>query len=306
MIGIIANNLRWYLGRVFVLYLVALAAVYFFLDYKAAKFHAYGATLSRLQPPYDYLTGYMDGKLAYERRQLLAYRLFFTRLVEVLPDRADGHAMLGYCQYQLGETDAALASFRKAADTVAPFMWFNYAAGYQYYLKKDYPMAVEYLSKAISANPEVVFKFIAASKPYLDAIATISDFQETFANRVKGGMKDSYKLLVLSYYHSQQYEPLLAAARSAIVQNLDDDGFFHYYLGVGAYYAGQFEVSIVHLQKSISMNPDASENYYYLGLGLKAMDKENLAVAAIQKAQELERSKGMRFSDLRNIRLRIM
>lgn len=302
-----ANSImKFFLSRVLVLYLVAFGVTYFFLDHKAAKWHSYGATLSRLQPPYDYLTRYMDGKAPYDRKQLLAYRLFFSQLIKVMPDRADAHAMLGFCQNELGETNAALESFTKAADAVPPFLWFNYAAGYQFYLKKDYPKAVEYLGRAVTGNPEVVFKFITASKPYLDAIATMPDFQESFARRVRGGIRDSYKLLVLSYFHTQQFGALIAAARSAVEQKLDDDGFFHYYLGVGAYYAGQFETSAVYLQKSISMDPDAAEVYYYLGLNLKALGQEALAGAALLKAKELDITKGTKFTELKNIRLRIL
>lgn len=66
-------------SRVWLLYLLAVLTVYFFLDHKEAKWHAYGATLSRLQPPYDYLTSYTDGKVSYDRKELLAYRLFFSQ-----------------------------------------------------------------------------------------------------------------------------------------------------------------------------------------------------------------------------------
>lgn len=298
--------LKFVLSRAVILYLAAFGITYFFLDHKTAKLDSYGATLSRLQPPYDYLTKYIDGKVPYSQKDLRAYRLFFSQLVKVLPDRADGFAMLGFCQYELGDTDAAVVSFKKAADAVPPFLWFNYAAGYAYVQKKDYPRAISYLGRAILSNFELVFKFIAASKPYLDAVATIPDFQKDFSQRVRGGLRDSYKLLIISYFHTQQFESLIAAAQTALGLGLDDDGFFLYYLGVGAYHIKQYEASISYLQKSAQKTPDAAEIYQYISLNLKAMGQDPLAASALEKSKELENLKGRVFSDLRNIRLRIL
>src|SRR6185503_5946683 len=88
--------MKYVFSRVVILYLTAFAVAYFFLDHKAAKGHAYGATLSRLQPAYDYLTQYSDGKAPYDRKKLAAYRLFFSHLVDIMPGRFDGYAMLGF------------------------------------------------------------------------------------------------------------------------------------------------------------------------------------------------------------------
>jgi tetratricopeptide (TPR) repeat protein len=119
-------------------------------------------------------------------------------------------------------------------------------------------------------------------------------------------MKDSYKMLVLSYFHLQQFDRLIASAQMAVNQKLDDDGFFLYYLGVHAYYAKQYEPAVLYLQQSVQKSPDAAEAYYYLAMTLKAMGREPVAVAALQKAQVLENSRGTSFTDLRNVRLKIL
>ncbi len=292
-------------SRVWALYLAAFLVTYFLLDHKNAKGHAYGATLSRLQPPYDYLTRYADGQVSYDRKELLAYRLFFSQLVRVLPDRADGWAMLGFCQHELGDSASAVISFKKAADAVPPFLWFNYNLGYVYFERKDYAHAAEYLSRAVNSNPELIFKYMTASKPYLDAIATVPNFQNNFFNRIRIGLRDSYKMLVLCYFHGQQLDALVASAQAAVNEKLDDDGFFHYYLGVAAFLAKQYQPAVVYLQQSIQVNPQAAEPYYYLALSLKELGKESIAAAAIQKAQEIESSRGSSFTDLKNVRLRI-
>lgn len=302
----ILNFLKNIFSRVIVLYLAVFMLSYFFLNHKEAKSHSYAGTLSRLQPPYDYLTQYSDGKVPYDRKELLAYRLFFSQLVSVLPGRADGYAMLGYCQYELGETKEAVESLKKAADAVPPFLWFNYNLAYLYFQMKDYEKAAEYLNHAVTSNEEVIFKFISKSKPYLDAIATIPNFKENFSVRVKNGQRDSYKMLVLTYFHLQQFDKMIGAAQMAVNQKLDDDGFFLYYLGVGAHMAKQYEPAIMYLQESLAKSPDAPEPYYYLALNLRALGREPFAVVALQKAQSLKDSKGTRFTELKNVRLRLL
>jgi cytochrome c-type biogenesis protein CcmH/NrfG len=63
---------------------------------------------------------------------------------------------------------------------------------------------------------------------------------------------------------------------------------------------------LAYLQQSIHENPNAAEAYFFLGLDLKALGKDQLAVAALQKAKELENLRGTSFADLKNIRLRIL
>lgn len=239
-------------------------------------------------------------------KELLAYRLFFSQLVRVLPERPDGMAMLGYCQYELGEHQAALLSFKKAADAVPPFLWFNYDLGFVYFQQKDYAHAAEILkNKAINSDPELIFKYMATSKPYLDAIATVPGFKDSFLTRVRSGMRDSFKMLILSYYQTHQFEPLVRTAQAAINQKLDDDGFFHYYLGVAAYMAGQFEPAVLYLQQSIQINPGAADAYFSMAMSLKALGKEPMADAVLAKGQFLGAQRGASFAELKNVRLRI-
>ncbi|MBL8013031.1 MAG: hypothetical protein JNN05_04210 [Candidatus Omnitrophica bacterium] len=290
--------------RVWILYAFALAVIFLFLDHKTARFHSYGATLSRLQPSYEYLTKYNDGKAAYDRQELLAYRLFFSRLVSILPQRSDGYALLGYCQHELGDTQAAIASLKKSADAVPPFLWFNYNLGYMYFEVKDYSHAIEYLNKAVQGNSEIAFKYMKTSKLYLDAIATISGFPEQFPSRVRNGLRDSYKLLVLSYFYSKQSQEMVGAAQMAINLKLDDDGFFHYYLGIIAYYSGQLEASVMYFQKAIALDSQAADNYHFLALALKDLGRQDLAMAVMKQSQQYSQTKGSDYGQLKNIRLK--
>lgn len=303
--GIILNVFRYLSGRVVILYVAAFVFTFFFLSHQDAKQHAQLGAISRLQPRYYYLRGFSDGKVPFDRKELKSYRLFFTQLLEVLPDRPDGYGMLGFCHYHLGDTDKAVAAYTKAADAVPSFLWFNYNLGLLHFQKKDYEQAVKYLERAVVSDPQVIFRFIASSKVYLDAVAVVPDFQAEYPERLRTSWRDSYKILVLSYFYLQQYDRMFAAADLAANQKLDDDGFFYYYLGVGAYYAGQLDKAIAFLQQALHKNPDAAENYYYLALTLKAMNKEDMAAAALNKAQDVGRTKGASYSDLKGIRLRI-
>ena len=305
MIKKLRDILTFLAQTMIVVYLAAFFLSLYFVNYKESRWHAQAGTLSRLQPPYDYLTKFAEGKAPFERTQFLAYRLFFTQLLTVLRDRPDGYGMLGFCEYHLGNTGKAIEAYQKAVERAPYFIWFNYDLGLIYYQKQDYDQASKYLSEAVRGNAELVLKFMLASKVYLDAIATVPGFQQQFPERFKSGYRDSYKMLVLSYFKLKRFTELIVIADVAVNQKLDDDGFFYYYLGVGAFSAGQFERAALYLRETLEKNPQSAEAYYYLALTFKALDKEELAVSALQKAEILGQVKGASYESIKNLRLRI-
>jgi Tfp pilus assembly protein PilF len=288
-----------------VVYLATFLVSLLVLNYKESRWHAQAGTLSRLQPPYDYLTKFAEGKVPFDRKQLLAYRLFFSQLLTVLRDRPDGYGMLGFCEYHLGNTDKSVEAYKKAIERAPYFIWFHYNLGLIHYQKQDYEKAVDYLSEAVRSNAEVVLRFMLASKVYLDAMATVPNFQQQFPQRLKDGYRDSYKMLVLSYFKLKRFNELVVIADVAVNQKLDDDGFFYYYLGVGAFQAQQFERAALYLREVLEKNPQSAEAYYYLALSFKALDKEDMAVSALQKAEILGQAKGPSYETIKNLRLRI-
>jgi len=276
-----------------------------FLNLKDIGWHADAATLSRLQPPYDYLNHFAAGKAPFDRKQLQNYRLFFRQLLHILSDRPDGDGMLGFCEYSLGNSDKAIASYKKASDGAPYFIWFNYNLGILYFQKHDYEQAAKYLNRAVRSNPDVVLKFVLASKLYMDAITTSPDLNQHLAENLNAGYRDSYKMLVLSYFHLKRYNELIVMADVAVNQKLDDDGFFYYYLGVGAFFSQQFERAALYFREALNRNPQSPESYYYLALTLKALNKEDLAVPALQKAEILAQAKGPSYETIKNLRLKM-
>jgi tetratricopeptide (TPR) repeat protein len=285
-------------------YAVTAVFVLLFLEHRTSVWHANAAALSRLQPAYRDLVLASDGKIVLERRQLQAYRLFFDRLLNVLGERPDAFAMRGFCEYYLGQTDQAIRDYEKAVQNASYFIWFDYNLGLLYFQKQDYDRAAKYLSQAIRSNPETAAKFMLASKLYMDAIVSIPGLDPE--ERLVSGLRDSYKMLVLSYYHLKRFTELIVIADVAVNQKLDDDGFFYYYLGVGAYASDQFERAALYLREAIKRNPQSAEAYYYLALTLKALGKEELAVPALQKAEIFGHAKGSSYETLRHLRLRIL
>jgi tetratricopeptide (TPR) repeat protein len=286
-------------------YLAAVGLGLLFVDYKEVRWHSHAATLSRLQPPYGYLTQFADGKVPFDRKQLQTYRLFFSQLLRVLLPRPDGYGMLAFCEYHLGNTANAIENYKKAVEYAPYFIWFNYDLGVIYFQKHDYEQAAKYLSEAVRSNADVVLRFMLASKVYMDAITSVPGLDQKLAARLNSGYRDSYKMLVLSYYKLKRFNELIVIADVAVNQKLDDDGFFYYYLGVGAFYSEQFERAALYFREALTKNPQSPEAYYYLALTLKALNKEELAVPALQKAEVLGQAKGPSYETIKNLRLRI-
>ncbi len=303
------NNLRVvlkYLAHtMLVLYVAAFVLSSPFIRFKQSRWHAQAATLSRLQPPYEYLTQFARGNAPFDRKQLLYYRLFFTQLRSTLKDRPDAYGMLAFCEYHLGNTDKAIAAYKKAAERVPYFTWFNYNLAVIHFQRKDYVQAAKYASATARGNPDLVLRFMLTAKVYLDAMASVPNFEKDFSIRLKKSFQNSYKIMVLSYFKLGRFSEMVVLADIAVNQKLDDDGFFYYYLGMGAFQGKQYERAALYLREALARNPQSSEAYYFLALTLKAMGREDMAVPALQKAEIFNRTKGPSYQDIKHLSVQI-
>jgi tetratricopeptide (TPR) repeat protein len=305
MIGKLKPVLKYLSQTMLGVYLVTFAAGALLSHQKHLLWHANAAALSRLQPPYEYLVRFADGQAPFDRKKLEGHRLFFFQLLNVLWDRPDAHGMLAFCEYHLGNNDRAIAEYKRALLKAPYFIWFNYNLGILYYQKKDYTNAAKYFNEAVRSEADVVLRFIMASKLYMDALTSVPGFNQTLAERLSEGYRDSYKMLVLSYFHQKRFNELIVMADVAVNQKLDDDGFFYYYLGVGAFNSQQLERAALYFREVLTKNPQSAEAYYYLALTLKAMGREELAVPALQKAEILGQAKGPSYEAVKNLRIRL-
>ena len=63
-----------------------------------------------------------------------------------------------------------------------------------------------------------------------------------------------------------------------------------YYLGLTAYYAKRYQEALEYLNRSLVLNPRTPWTWYFKALSLKALERDQDAVAALEKAIALYKS----------------
>ncbi|OGX27602.1 MAG: hypothetical protein A2787_02630 [Omnitrophica WOR_2 bacterium RIFCSPHIGHO2_01_FULL_48_9] len=129
---------------------------------------------------------------------LTPYADYYARVVEYIPQRADGYAMLGFCYYYEGQGAKAAVLYQKAIQLNPDFFWAFYNLGVIYFNQGEYAKANMLFKKALSLKPEATFKFIFSSKIYQDILRMTALSPGIIERNFKAGYANCYKLLQLS------------------------------------------------------------------------------------------------------------
>jgi len=73
-------------------------------------------------------------------------------------------------------------------------------------------------------------------------------------------------------------------ADQALADKLDDDGFFSYYKGYGAFHLGKYVEAVSWYRGSISKNPYNAVVYKDLARGFEKLNQEDFANLALRQA----------------------
>jgi len=302
----IGRFLLWLGSRVAVIYLAVFLAFYFFLDISPAVRTAQLRVLNRVIPTSGkYLIDLMDRKAEFDKDRMAEHLLYFQKVVEFLPQRADSHAMLGFCYFYAGQTKKALAGYERSVELNPAFFWSDYNLGLLYFKEGRYQQAVEPLHLALSTNPEVTLAIFYSSKVYGDIIQEENIPQGEVLRRLQEGYADARRLLVLSYYALGEYQKMFEEAARAIQLQQDRDGFFHYYAGLAAYHTQDHRSTVLFLDQFLKRNPGHKEALYHMAMAVRAMGQPALADNFMKRHAAAGESEGLLEQAREGLRVRI-
>lgn len=160
------------------------------------KAKAKAITLNHLKPSFDDFVAYRvnHGRADISRN----YTIYYERLVEYMPQRPEAYALLGFCYYQTGKSQEAIASFISAMKLNPDFFWTPYNLGVIYFRQGRYQEAATMLRRAIALKPQVTLKTIFSSRIYGEIIRSVKDFDYAIEKNLQAGYRDAYRLLKLS------------------------------------------------------------------------------------------------------------
>lgn len=243
---------------------------------------------NKLNPiPVQYLFDVAEGIQIRDQMQLEQYNAYYGNIIAETPGAADALGMLGHCSYSLGKMEIAVTAFQRAVQMEPRFFWFYHNLGAIYFKNGDYPKAVAILRAGLKVKPEDTLKFLFSSKAYLPLVMRFWKTPALLETRLQEGYRNSYKLLLLSYFSLGDFQNAIETAVEAMTRGGDQEDFFYDYAGRAAYQLHDYGRALSFLQQAVGKNAKNAEAFYYLGLSLKALGKNEIAAQALQQAKQL-------------------
>ncbi len=156
--------------------------------------------LNHIMPrSFDYLVKTFQAKEAFDERKLKSYLYYYQKVAEYMPERADAIGMTGFCLYQLGKKEKAIAAYQRALKVNPYFFWFYYNLGVMYLEQGQMSKAKDMFNQAKDQQPARTLFFIKNSRRiYLLLIMKrMKEGQQELMQQLKEDYRKSYILTQL-------------------------------------------------------------------------------------------------------------
>lgn len=263
------------LSRTITLYLIGFLLIITIFEGQKVFKRARMKALNRIRPAsFDYLLDVVEKGHLVDKEKLGEFRFYYKKVTHYLPNIAEAYGMLGFCYYYLGDDKKAISAYKKAISLEPNFLAFHYNLGVIYFRKKDYESAVESLKKAVETNLKKYLDFVSSSRIYFTFLGDAQHVNRMLKLRARDTFLNSYKLLVLSNYHLNNFPELVRYSKEAIRLSFPEPEFFFYSLGRISYKFGKYKDASEFFQIALKREPKNADIAHYLGLSLKALGKE--------------------------------
>lgn len=285
--------LKLILTRTFVFYLACFILTGLVLDYHKLTENAVPQTMSRLTPPMDYFSEFVDKEGKYDRFKLMNCVNYHQAVADFFVfQKAEAYGMLGFCYDRSGQRSQAISSYRQAIALNPDYFWPYYDLGVIYYSQAQYAKAEEYFRQAIEQSPVKSLLLLSRSKVYNDVRLSKKDGEYDFLEGLKQGRAKAYILLMDSLSKTGAYDDLLKTALYGLKEGLDTQGIFYYYVGLAAFYQKSYNQAVEFFQMALQKDPDNADALMYMGMCLHIANKEEMAQDLMRKAALLHAEEG--------------
>jgi len=288
MIISLLKFLKFLVTRSAFLYLIFFLLIWKTLDYQQLINNAVPQTLSRLTPPIDYFSEFVDRQNQYDHFKLMNCINYHKAVAHFFSfQKSEAYGMLGFCYERLGEESLAINSYQQAITINPDYFWPYYNLGVIYYDKSQYSKAQDYFVEALQQVPVKTIFFLTRSKVYNDVKLSMINGSYDFLLSLKKGRREAYELLMESLYKTGSYAQLAKVSVAGLSEGLGDEDVFNYYAGLGSFYEKNLPDAVFFLKAAISKNPNNPDAYYFLGQCLRMAGKDEMAGLLLAKAAGL-------------------
>jgi len=281
-------------NRVVFLYLM-IFLVAFAITNKHNLFVSSAMPVNRMSPhPMDYLFQLSNDIKRYDSLKVEERVLYYKKLVQIFPNRADVRGTLAFCYFHLGEIDKAIASYEKAIELQGDFFWFYYNLGVIYFRQGDYDKASVFLNKASVTDPLRDFDIIYRNKVFQDIKenlhGTLPDPSAEMRKNYLKAKYDSLKIVLLARYNTGDYEKVLGHVRRELEYKgitKKNEAFYSYYGGLAALKLNKNRKATALFRKFLAHEPGNAKALSHLSEALKGLGYEEKAKEMLKQSLEI-------------------
>jgi len=242
--------------RAFIFYLVCFLLVWRILNYHQLIENAIPQTMSRLTPPINYFTEFVDRQDNYNRFSLMNCIYYHKAVAHYFPyQKAEAYGMLGFCYERSGQSAQAIDYYKQAIALNPDYFWPYYDLGVIYYNQTQYSKAADYFLQAVEQNPVKTIVLLSRSKVYSDVKSGPYDFVQG----IKQGRQQAYVLLMDSLFKSGAYEQVSKVAVEGLKEGLGMEDVFYYYLAMCLHLAGKDDMAGALMVKVRQLHPQGDD-----------------------------------------------
>ena len=304
MPSILMKTIKWLLSRVWVIYVVVFIFCLSCIDLKNMDLRVKLRHLNSAIPDFSDMITFSKYPGQVQSIDWAPYKDYFELILRFMPDDVVGQQLLGFTDYYLGQQDRSIELFKKSSLVHGQDLFFSdYNLGVIYYKKGMWAPAADYLLKAVAANPQLSFLITQNATVYKQIFASPA-FRYSLSGSMAEAQSDAYILLLSSMYSLGQYDKMLLIATNAIARSdLRHKDAFYYYAGLGFLGMRQLERSYMFFQKSLSLQKNNPDVYFYIADIYQKTGQGAQARNFLQASYALHQKNDQRFPYDKNVNL---
>ncbi|MBF0571895.1 MAG: hypothetical protein HQL12_08520 [Candidatus Omnitrophica bacterium] len=277
MYKLMVNTIQWLAGRVAVIYIIVFLFCFTCIDLKTLDMRIKVRHLNSSIPDFTDMIVFSKAQNAKNDLDWKPYKRYFELILRYMPDDLIIRQLLGFVDYYAGQEQEAVLLFKgSVAINGQALFWSNYNLGVIYYKKGLWTQSAEYLLKAFESNPRLSVLLMRNSVVYRQ-ISASPFFKYSLSDEIMDAQSKASILLLSVLNHMGQYNKMILISNLAIAnQNLSYKDAFYFYEGLASLEMGQEQKAFLFLQKSLAIENNNPDVYYYIaGIYKKAGQLEH-------------------------------
>jgi tetratricopeptide (TPR) repeat protein len=279
-----------------VIYLIIFIFCLVFIDLKTLDMRVKTRHLNDAIPDFSNLIIFSKDQKSKKDMDWGPYKNYFELVLRYMPDDLVTRQLLGFVDYFSGNEPKAIDLFTNSSMMgQQPLFWSNYDLGMIYFKKSMWPQSAQYMLKAITSNPKLTVLLMGNSMVYRQILAS-PFFKDSISDGINDAQTKAYIILLSSLEHIGQYGKMTLIAKLAIAdQDLTHKDAFYYYAGLSYFELGQMDNAFVLFQKSLSLEKNNPDVYYYIASIYQSAGKIEQARSFLQASYLLHQKNDRRF-----------